>query len=148
MIKYAQILIETGEVVCIVDVQSPVAYSEDQVENGILYKRLSSDINPHTFPKLNYWRNDQWNTRESKPSEHHYWTDFAWVRSLDSFWSGVRYQRDMLLIQSDWTQLADNVIESDLQTSWRNYRQALRDITTTYSSAESDDDITWPTKPF
>lgn len=148
MIKYAQILVETGEVVCIVDVQSPVAYNEDQTENGILYKRLSNDIDSHTFPQLNYWRNDQWNTREARPSQHHYWVDFAWVRSLDSFWAGVRYQRNALLAQSDWTQLADNVINSDLQTSWRNYRQALRDITTTYSSAESDDDITWPTKPF
>jgi hypothetical protein len=38
----------------------------------------------------------------------------------------VRYKRNMLLTQSDWTQVADAPVD---KASWAVYRQALRDIT-------------------
>jgi hypothetical protein len=38
----------------------------------------------------------------------------------------VRYKRNVLLTQSDWTQLADAPVD---KVSWAVYRQALRDIT-------------------
>jgi hypothetical protein len=38
----------------------------------------------------------------------------------------VRYKRNMLLTQSDWTQLADAPVDN---LAWAVYRQALRDIT-------------------
>jgi len=38
----------------------------------------------------------------------------------------VRYKRNMLLSQSDWTQVADAPVD---KAAWAAYRQALRDIT-------------------
>lgn len=53
----------------------------------------------------------------------------------------VRAERDGLLAQSDWTQVADAPVDS---TAWATYRQALRDIT---DQAGFPNDINWPTQP-
>ena len=55
--------------------------------------------------------------------------------------SSVRSQRDGLLAQSDWTQVADAPVDA---TAWATYRQALRDIT---DQASFPYDINWPTQP-
>jgi len=54
----------------------------------------------------------------------------------------LRIERTKLLLECDWTQFAD--IPEETKTLWQPYRQALRDITDTYSSL---DDVIWPTKP-
>jgi hypothetical protein len=53
----------------------------------------------------------------------------------------VRFRRNDLLADTDWTQVADAPVD---QAAWATYRQALRDITT---QAGFPTDITWPTKP-
>jgi hypothetical protein len=53
----------------------------------------------------------------------------------------VRSERQALLRQSDWTQVADTPVD---QAAWATYRQALRDI----SSQEGFPwTIEWPTQP-
>tara|TARA_R110002020_G_scaffold462008_2_gene681265 strand:- start:268 stop:543 length:276 start_codon:yes stop_codon:yes gene_type:complete len=54
----------------------------------------------------------------------------------------LRMIRNRLLAESDWMANSD-VTMSD---AWKTYRQALRDITNTYSSMR-DDGFTFPTKP-
>ena len=54
----------------------------------------------------------------------------------------LRRERNNLLKQTDWTQLPD--IPEATRTAWQPYRQALRDITNTYSSLN---DVVWPTEP-
>ena len=54
----------------------------------------------------------------------------------------LREERDKRLVESDWTQ-GDDVPDS-IKVAWQPYRQALRDITNTYSSL---DDVVWPEKP-
>ena len=54
----------------------------------------------------------------------------------------LRNMRDKKLAETDWSQGAD--VPDTLKTKYREYRQALRDITKTYSSYE---DVVWPTKP-
>lgn len=54
----------------------------------------------------------------------------------------LRRERNKLLVESDWTQLPD--VPEELKISWQSYRQALRDITNTYSSLR---DVVWPTEP-
>jgi hypothetical protein len=56
-------------------------------------------------------------------------------------WDVVRDQRNTLLQECDWTQLAD--IPQETKDLWSTYRQQLRDITT-QSNPYS---ITWPVKP-
>jgi len=41
-----------------------------------------------------------------------------------------RSQRNILLTETDWTQLSDSPLASDKKTEWANYRQALRDLPT------------------
>lgn len=52
----------------------------------------------------------------------------------------LREQRDRLLAKTDWWASSDLT----MTTEQSNYRQALRDITNTYSNL---DDVVWPTKP-
>lgn len=52
----------------------------------------------------------------------------------------LRAERDQLLAETDYLALSDNTM-TDAMAS---YRQALRDITKTYTSL---DDVVWPTKP-
>ena len=55
-------------------------------------------------------------------------------------WEDIRAHRDHLIAQSDYLALQDT---PDMTNEWKEYRQALRDIT-----KQSDvDNITWPEKP-
>jgi len=54
----------------------------------------------------------------------------------------VREVRNGLLAETDWTQSRDVTLTND--AAWATYRQALRDITDTYSDLDS---VVWPTKP-
>ena len=54
----------------------------------------------------------------------------------------LRKIRNKMLLKTDWWVLPDRTATAE-QTA---YRQALRDITDTYSSMD-DDGFAWPTKP-
>lgn len=54
----------------------------------------------------------------------------------------LRAERNTKLAETDWTQSRDVTLTND--TDWATYRQALRDITDTYSDLDS---VVWPTKP-
>ena len=53
----------------------------------------------------------------------------------------ARVQRDRLLGQSDWTQVADAPVD---QAAWATYRQALRDMP---AQAGFPENIVWPVAP-
>jgi hypothetical protein len=53
----------------------------------------------------------------------------------------AREKRNGLLAESDWTQLADPLID---KTAWATYRQALRDVPQQDGFPNT---ITWPEKP-
>lgn len=52
----------------------------------------------------------------------------------------LRSERNKRLAATDYLALGDNTLSTEMAA----YRQALRDITDTYSSV---DDVVWPTKP-
>lgn len=54
----------------------------------------------------------------------------------------LRVVRNAKLAETDWTQSRDVTLTND--ADWQTYRQALRDITDTYSDLDS---VVWPTKP-
>lgn len=54
----------------------------------------------------------------------------------------LRHERNAKLAETDWTQSRDVTLTND--AAWQTYRQALRDITDTYSDLDS---VVWPTKP-
>lgn len=56
--------------------------------------------------------------------------------------AGLRSLRNEKLHATDWRASSDLTLSTD----WRNYRQALRDITNTYQSVD-DEGFAWPTEP-
>ena len=59
----------------------------------------------------------------------------------DDLASAARLKRDALLSACDWTQVADAPVD---QAAWREYRQALRDVTEQASFPQS---VEWPVMP-
>jgi len=59
----------------------------------------------------------------------------------DTAATAVRTQRDKLLSESDWTQVADAPVD---QAAWATYRQSLRDVPAQSGFPHS---IEWPIKP-
>ena len=59
----------------------------------------------------------------------------------------VRRVRDVLLKDSDWTQVADVSLTAEQKAAWLTYRQALRDLTTTLADIQTQEDVVLPTKP-
>ena len=55
--------------------------------------------------------------------------------------TAARDQRNALLTQSDWTQVADAPVD---QAAWATYRQALRDVP---AQAGFPETIVWPIAP-
>ena len=67
--------------------------------------------------------------------------EIAWANgAADRNLVELREKRDRLLAETDYQALSDNTMSAAMTT----YRQALRDITDTYSSL---DDVVWPEKP-
>jgi hypothetical protein len=58
--------------------------------------------------------------------------------------SSVRYERDELLAECDWTQMPDSPLDDSTKDSWATYRTELRDIT---EQTGFPTNITWPTAP-
>lgn len=82
------------------------------------------------------------------PSEFHDWDieTKRWIQKssaeiLGILWGGVRFVRDRMLIECDWTQLPD--IPEATRNSFAEYRQLLRDVTKQTNPLE----INWPTPP-
>ena len=76
---------------------------------------------------------------KARDLEEQAWADGAPARRMVS----LREQRNILLAETDWMGNSD-VTRS---TAWKNYRQALRDITKTTPADDQLSNITWPTKP-
>jgi hypothetical protein len=55
--------------------------------------------------------------------------------------SQIRAERDKLLVQTDWTQLADSPVDKE---AWATYRQALRDIP---QQDGFPTNVVWPAMP-
>ncbi len=55
-----------------------------------------------------------------------------------------RENRNDLLMKSDWTQVPDAPISSELKAKWSDYRQALRDLP---DQPGFPYEIEWPVKP-
>ena len=58
--------------------------------------------------------------------------------------SALRHMRNVLLRESDWTQLTDSPLTDSKKTEWKTYRQNLRDLPASESDPENP---TWPTMP-
>ena len=62
------------------------------------------------------------------------------LKDADLVLNEVRANRNVLLAESDWTQVADSPLSDSKKAEWATYRQALRDLPST-------DPIVFPTEP-
>jgi hypothetical protein len=58
-------------------------------------------------------------------------------------WRAVREQRDALMAKTDWRVVRATEMGEPLSQTWRDYRQALRDITLQDNPFE----LVWPQEP-
>ena len=75
-----------------------------------------------------------------KDAEEKAWLDGTADRHL----SKLRFARNELLAETDWTQNRDVTLSND--ADWKTYRQELRDLTKTFKSL-NDKDFKFPDKP-
>lgn len=100
-----------------------IPLNDDEVYDGSYYVIEENEI-------VEYQRKRQ-KTQEEIQSE------------INGRWDNIRSRRNILLGESDWTQLADVSLSDEKKEEWRLYRQSLRDIT----NFDSPDHVIWPNKP-
>jgi hypothetical protein len=79
--------------------------------------------------------------REATPEEVKLYFSGPSKEELSTYYKN---ERNILLLQSDWTQLPDVNIDSEKAQQWKYYRQKLRDITTQSGFPYQ---IEWPILP-
>ncbi|MNS81279.1 hypothetical protein D3C71_1604780 [compost metagenome] len=84
----------------------------------------------------------------SCPSHRHRWNihTLQWDETpvpAEDAWAKVRAMRDELLAATDWRVMVAAEAGGALPQAWRDYRQALRDITKQEDPAQ----IEWPVAP-
>ena len=76
-----------------------------------------------------------------REAEEVQWTEGAYDRAMVD----LRSRRNQLLASSDWTQVADVALTVEQDTSWRDYRKALRDLPAGLRTADDVASVVWPT---
>jgi len=139
------LIFENGQTVA----KKRIQVTEDEAAGTLLEGQFLVEVSESNAPvDLFCYIDDE---VKERPSSTHEWIDGDWVegRTTDEIeaevMARVRYHRDALLEQSDWTQMPDSPLTTAKKTEWATYRQSLRDITSTQVTNEAD--ITWPTKP-
>ena len=66
-------------------------------------------------------------TVNTKPTEEQVNAKIAEIKASEPM-TLLRDERNILLAQSDWTQLKDIDLDIIRERKWKNYRQALRDL--------------------
>lgn len=92
----------------------PHRFVETQKPDGYIYDGSTYSIEESEVVEYEKIREK---TKEEQDSE------------INSVWENIRAQRNILLTESDWTQLPDSPLTNQQQIEWQIYRQQLRDVT-------------------
>lgn len=92
----------------------PHRFVETQKPDGYIYDGSTYSIEESEVVEYEKIREK---TKEEQDSE------------INSVWENIRAQRNILLTESDWTQLPDSPLSNQKQMEWQIYRQQLRDVT-------------------
>jgi DNA replication initiation complex subunit (GINS family) len=66
------------------------------------------------------------------------------ILSIQTDFSRIRAERTAKLAATDWTQLPDAPLTEEEKQAWADYRQALRDLSESFTTV---DQVVWPTEP-
>lgn len=59
----------------------------------------------------------------------------------------LKKMRNNRLTNSDWTQAVDSPLSDSKKAEWATYRQALRDLPSSYTDDDDINDVVFPTPP-
>lgn len=76
-----------------------------------------------------YVFNGELTKRPERPSSYYFWNGTDWVQDTSYLEADIRWQRDLLLSESDWVVIKAKEYDQEVSQEWKNYRQSLRDIT-------------------
>ena len=121
---------------------------EDTITRRIMFEYNIAEVEP-SFPERDY----RFDYVESDPVK----VNGKWIQSWDAIpasqdvidsriaheWEKIRKERNLRLLETDWTQVSDAPLSSEQRTAWASYRQELRDLTT----QENPFDIVFPQVP-
>ena len=119
-------------------------------EDGSLILHLDFPIeNGFEFIKRNYFYDGKFHHREDAPNQYCRWDIESrnWIWDLEDLIKDIRMRRNGLLARTDWTQLPDSPLSTDMKNAWATYRQELRDLTEVLEGLESLEDVPWPDTP-
>lgn len=136
--KYFTVYINSGQIL-----QSGYCLDEDydlQKGDGQFIMELATD------PATQYIKNGVVVQIPPKPdyASHFDYASDQWVGDTAEQEQIVLSRRNSLLYTSDWTQIPNNPLTSEVQQEWAVYRQQLRDIT---QQSGYPYNVVWPTQP-
>ena len=112
----------------------------DVVYMGKYYKKALDILRPNSAWLYREDKGLEWHdTEKTQPSDTELSAKVAEIQAAEPM-ELLRAKRNELIADTDWWESSDLTMTAE-QTA---YRQALRDITDTYTSL---DDVVWPTKP-
>lgn len=91
------------------------------------------------------WRDGKLVQLPPAPGPHHRFSyaDMQWQPDTEAVWSKVRDSRDAKLAKTDWRVTKASEDGKPMSKAWKDYRQALRDIT----QQPDPFNIEWPVEP-
>lgn len=139
----------------IINVASPLPLNnpaEGMQSDGTYVLHLSDleGLEPYQFIEQRYWNGNSLQTRPARPSLFYIWNGASWALDFTHYMTQVRFDRQVLLYKSDWTQLPDAPISPTQMQEALAYRQALRDMTDSMVETAgylTIEDAPWPTPP-
>lgn len=97
----------------------------------------------YTYDMYRITINSRANLEQMLENEKEYtrWLELAKKQEYNKLAEEIRAKRDMLLAETDWTQVTDTALTKTQQAKYKEYRQNLRDIP---EQAEFPYNVTFP----
>ena len=121
---------------------------EYSFDKDLTVVHITTQVDQVEYMKKKYYKGGEWKDRADKSETPYFnWTDEAWVLDSTEMWKTIRFDRDLKLMQCDWTQIADGQLSDSKKAEWGTYRQALRNLPADQSSVTDPVQVVWPDAP-
>ena len=121
---------------------------EYSFDKDLTVVHITTQVDQVEYMKKKYYKGGEWKDRADKSETPYFnWTDEAWVLDSTEMWKTIRFDRDLKLMQCDWTQIADGQLSDSKKAEWGTYRQILRNLPADQSSVTDPVQVVWPDVP-